>query len=176
MLTSQKVIDAINQQIGVEFSASLQYDAIASHFASESLPQMAKYFSKQATEERGHAHRFMKFVVDAGGRVVIPSIPAPQATFKTAKDAVKLSYDQERLVTKEINALADLAAKENDHITSNFLQWFIKEQIEEVSSMDQLLRVVERAGESGMLQVELYLLGYAGAGSNASSGEGDAAS
>src|SRR6266850_7940853 len=94
MLTSKKVINAINEQIGYEFSASLQYYAIASHFAAEALPQLSRHFFKQAEEEKGHALRFMKYVVDAGGRVVIPAIDAPKSSFKTPRDAVKLSLDQ----------------------------------------------------------------------------------
>jgi ferritin len=165
MLASPEILAAVNRQIGMEFAASLQYDAIGSHFAAESLPRLSRHFFKQATEERGHAHRFMKFVVDAGGRVEIPAIPAPIARFQFAKDAVKLSYDQELAVTKSINSIADLALKQNDHITGNFLQWFIKEQLEEVSSMDQLLKIVERAGEGGLLLVE-QSLGGGGSSSN----------
>ena len=156
MLTSKKVINAINEQIGYEFSASMQYYAIAAHFAAEALPQLSQHFFKQAEEEKGHALRFIKYVVDAGGRVVIPAIDAPKANFKTPRDAVKLSFDQEVQVTKQINALVGLARKEDDYITINFLQWFLTEQLEEVSSMDNLLKIVERAGDN-LLQADEYL-------------------
>ena len=85
MLTSQKVIDAINEQIGYEFTAELQYYAIAAHFAAEALPQLSQHFFRQAEEEKGHALRFIKYVVDAGGRVAIPAIDAPKSKFKTAR-------------------------------------------------------------------------------------------
>jgi ferritin len=156
MLTSQKVIDAINEQIGYEFSAELQYYAIAAHFAAEALPQLSQHFFQQAEEEKGHALRFIKYVVDAGGRVVIPAIDAPKSKFKTPKDAVKLSLDQEIHVTQQINALVNLATKQSDYITINFLQWFLTEQLEEVSSMDNLLKIVERAGND-LLQADEYL-------------------
>ena len=156
MLTKQKVIDAINEQIGYEFSASLQYYAIAAHFAAEALPQLSSHFFKQAEEEKGHALRFIKYVVDAGGRVAIPAIEAPRSTFKVAEEAVKLSLDQEVQVTKQINALVELARNENDYITINFLQWFLTEQLEEVSSMDNLLKIVQRAGDD-LLQADEYL-------------------
>lgn len=157
MLVSPKIIEAINDQIGMEFAASLQYDAIGAHFDFHSLPHLSGHFYKQATEERGHAHRFMKFVLDAGGQVAIPAIEAPVGDFKFAKDAVKLSLDQEIKVTEAINAIYDQALESGDHITSVFLQWFIKEQIEEVSTMSDLLKTVERAGEGGLLQVEQFL-------------------
>ena len=156
MLTSQKIINAINEQIGYEFSASLQYFAISAYFASEALPQLSQHFLKQAEEEKGHALRFMKYVVDAGGCVEIPDIEAPKSKFQNPEQAVKLSYDQDVHVTKQINALVDLARKENDHITVNFLQWFLTEQLEEVSSMDNLLKIVQRAGDN-VLQADEYL-------------------
>ena len=157
MLISKKMNAAINEQIGNEFSASLQYVAIASHFAAESLAELAAAFYAQATEERDHAMRFINYLVDAGGRVAIPNIPAPKATFKSVEEAVKLSLSQEGMVTKQINGLVELAIKESDHITQNILAWFVREQLEEVSSMDSLLKVVQRAGESNLIYVESYL-------------------
>ena len=156
MLTNQKVIDAINEQIGYEFSASLQYYAIAAYFASEALPQLSAHFFKQAEEEKNHALRFIKYVVDAGGYVVIPAIQAPEGKFKNPEAAVKLSFDQEVHVTNQINGLVELTRKENDYITANFLQWFLTEQLEEVSSMDNLLKIVQRAG-ANVLQADEYL-------------------
>ena len=156
MLTKQKVIDAINEQIGYEFSASMQYYAIAAHFASEALPQLSQHFFKQAEEEKDHALRFIKYVVDAGGRVVIPALEAPKAPFKNPEEAVQLSLDQEVKVTHQINALVELTRTEKDYITHNFLQWFLTEQLEEVSSMDNLLKIVQRAGDN-LLQADEYL-------------------
>src|SRR5438132_14001855 len=99
MLTSKKVLGAINEQIGYEFSASLQYFAIAAHFAADALPQLSQHFFQQAEEEKGHALRFIKYVVDAGGRVVIPAIDAPRSTFKTTEEAGNLYLDQKEQVT-----------------------------------------------------------------------------
>jgi ferritin len=156
MLTSEKVINAINEQIGYEFSASMQYFAIASYFAEEALSQFSGHFFKQAEEEKDHALRFMKYVVDAGGRVLLPALAAPRSNFKTAEEAIKLSLDQEIHVTQQINALVGLARAEDDYITINFLQWFLTEQLEEVSSMDSLLKIVQRAG-TDLLQADEYL-------------------
>ena len=157
MLISKKMNAAINEQIGYEFAASLQYVAIASHFAGEGLTCLADHFYKQANEERDHAMRFVNYINEAGGRVGIPAIKAPKSEFKTVEDAVKLSLDQEKEVTKKINDLVELAIKESDHISHNMLSWFVKEQLEEVSSMDNLLKVVQRAGEKNLLYVEEYV-------------------
>src|SRR6266478_281394 len=105
MLTSKKVVGAINKQIGNEFGASMQYIAIAAYFSSDALPQLAAHFFRQAAEENDHAMRFIKYVIDAGGEVVIPAIEAPQPNFHNAEEAIQLSLDQEIEVTHQINAL-----------------------------------------------------------------------
>jgi ferritin len=162
MLISKKMNAAVNEQIGNEFGASLQYIAIASHFAGEGLGELAAHFFKQSEEERQHALRFVKYVLDAGGRVEIPAIPAPKSTFKGAVEPVKLSLEQEKTVTEQINGLVQLSIQESDYITQTFLSWFVTEQLEEVSGMDHLLKVVQRAGENNLLYVEAYLAGHHG--------------
>lgn len=157
MLISKELNAAINEQIGHEFGAMLQYVAIATYLEGEALPRLAAHFYRQAEEEKSHAMRLVHYVVEAGGQVAIPAIPAGKSGFTSAEEAVKLSLDQEVTVTNQINALADLAIKDNDHAARIMLDWFVTEQIEEVSSMDQLLRMIGRAGESGLLFVEQFL-------------------
>jgi len=162
MLISENLAKAFSQQVGNEFGASLQYVAIATHFDLEALPQLAVHFYKQAEEERDHAMRFVKYLVDADARVAIPAVPAPKGKFNSAEEAVKLSLDWELEVTRQINRIVEMAKKEDDYTTDTFLQWFVKEQLEEVSSMDQLLKVIQRAGEKNLLRVEEYLARKAG--------------
>lgn len=156
-LISKKVAAAINAQIGLEFLASLQYEAIAAWFKLEGLPRLKAHFSKQATEEREHAHRFIGYLLDAGMGLELPAIPAPKCKFKSAEEAAQLALDHELKVTDSIKKLLNLAEKENDHFTQNSLQWFINEQLEEVSSADELLQIISRAGDAGLLFVEHYL-------------------
>ncbi len=171
MLISQPLNDKINEQVGYEFAASIQYTAIAAHFDAESLPFLAQHFYQQAAEEHAHAMKFIKFLIDAGARVEIPTITKPVAKFAFAEDAVKLSLDQEIKVTDLINGLMDVALKENNHIAATFLQWFVTEQLEEVSSMDQLLKIMQRAGEANLLLIEQYLAGNKRAGASAGKAE-----
>lgn len=161
-LISKKVAAAINAQIGLEFLASLQYEAIAAWFKLEGLPRLQAHFSKQAEEERDHAHRFIKYLLDAGMGLELPDIPAPKCKFKSATEAVQLALDHELKVTDSIKELLTLAEKENDRFTQNSLQWFINEQLEEVSSMDELLQIVQRAGDGGLLFVEHFLASKTG--------------
>lgn len=172
MLISSDINSVLNAQIGHEFAASLQYVSIAAYFDCEGLPALSKHFYKQALEEREHAMRFVKYVVDADGRIEIPAIPAPKSRFSSAEEAVSLSLNWEKSVTTQINGIMDLAIKNNDHMTKNFLEWFVEEQLEEVSSMDTLLKMVRRAGENGLLFVENYLARgeHGGAGTTNSDG------
>ena len=169
MLISKGMNEAINRQICYEFSAMLQYVAIASHFVGESLHELAAHFYRQAEEERDHAMRFIKYLLDAGGRVEINDVPAPQNKFATAEEAVKLSLDQEKKVTEQINALVEAAIKEKDYITQNALTWFVNEQLEEVSSMENLLKIVQLAGPKNLLYVEDYLARHKAASPGATS-------
>ena len=156
MLISEEMNAALNEQIGREFGAALQYVSIAAYFDHENLPELAAHFYVQAEEERAHAMRFVHYVADADGFVEIPEVPAPKSKFASAEEAVKLSLDWEMTVTRQINSLVDLALQEHDHISKTFLDWFVTEQLEEVSSMDRLLSTVRRAGDN-LLFVEDYL-------------------
>jgi len=74
MLISENILAALNEQVGNEFSAFLQYTAIAAHFDRETLPLLAAHFYRQAEEEKQHAHKFIKFIVDTSGKLAIPAI------------------------------------------------------------------------------------------------------
>lgn len=157
MLISKRILGALNEQVGHEFSAMVQYVAIAAHFDSETLPLLSAHYFRQAEEEKVHAYKFIKFILDTGGRVAIPAIPAPKGTFDLAEEAVKLSLDQEKEVSAQISRLVHLAKEESDYTTETFLNWFVQEQLEEVSSAEDLLSIVQRAGEENLLRVEEYL-------------------
>ncbi len=157
MLASDQLLSAVNQQVGNEFGASLQYVSIASHFEAQALTGLARFFFRQADEERDHAMKFVRFVVDAEGQLEIPAIPAPKAQFSSAKEAVALALNWEQEVTKQIYNLVEIAKEDSNYIAIRFLDWFVNEQFEEVNTMSSLLQVVERAGEDGLLFVEEFL-------------------
>lgn len=157
MLASDKLIAAFNRQIGREFGASLQYVEIGAHFAGQALTELARFFFTQAEEEREHALRFVHFVIDVGGKVEIPSVPAPEADFDSAERAVELALDWEQEVTRQIYELVEIARKDSNYIALRFLDWFVTEQLEEVATMGGLLQVIRRAGEKDLLHVEEHL-------------------
>jgi ferritin len=158
MLISESLNEAMNAQIGSELGASNQYLMIASYFDREALPELATFFFRQSDEERMHALKFVRYILDAGGKVEIPAIDAAPTEIESADLAVKMALDWELEVTKQINNLMDMAIKERDHIAQEFLSWFVNEQLEEVSTMDALLAVIRRAGEGQLHFVEEYLV------------------
>ncbi len=156
MLISEKFNAAVNEQIGHELGNSAQYWAIASYFEGECLFGLAKIYFKQADEEREHALKFLRFVLEAGGDVAIPAVPAPRGEFRSAEEAASLALESEVRTTRQIYDLVELATSEKNHIATNFLQWFVAEQLEEVSSAETRLAVIRRAGPN-VLMVEAYL-------------------
>ncbi len=149
--------DALNAQIAYEFGASQQYVAIAVYYDAETLPGLAAHFYRQAVEERNHAMIMVQYLLDAGESVVTPAVAAPQTDFADPVSPVALALAQERRVTDQISALTALAREEKDFIAEQFLGWFLKEQLEEVSSMSSLLAVVERAAATNIQFAEEHL-------------------
>ena len=158
MLISHELASAFNQQIGHEFGASLQYLSIAGHFQRQQLTLLAKLFFEQAEEEKQHALKFVRYVLDTQGKLEIPAIPAPASTFASAEAAAQAALTWEQEVTGQIKRLMDLAVSQNDYLAQNFLQSFIDEQLEEVMKMDRLLSVIRRSGEKNLIMVEAYLV------------------
>ena len=102
------------------------------------------------------------FLVLPGPGPWTPESPAPPHTYKSSEAAAQAALDSELAVTKSINKIMDLAIEERDHATVAILQWFVTEQVEEIASADQFLRLVQRAGEKNILAVEDYLAETAG--------------
>ena len=150
-MSGSRFIAAVNEQIANELGASNQYVAIAVYFDSETLQQLAAHFYRQALEERNHAMMLVQYLLDSGEKVRIPAVAEPRNDFTDAAEPVALALGQERSVTEQIVRLAALAREENDLVGAQFMDWFLKEQREEVASMSALLAVVERAADNLLL-------------------------
>jgi ferritin len=155
-MPAESFVARLNEQIGHEFAAHQQYVAIAVHYDAETLPQLARFFYRQALEERDHAMMMVQYLMDADAEVVIPGVSAPQPSFGDIVAPVALALDQERRVTEQINGLAAVAREAGDYTSEQFMQWFIKEQVEEVATMSDLLRVVERSKDDPM-EIENFM-------------------
>jgi bacterioferritin B len=136
----------LQEQVHHEFTNSQQYIAIAVYFDGTDLRQLAKHFYAQAVEERNHAMMLVQYLLDRDARVEIPSVDGVRNAFDTPQDALALALDQERLVTEQVSRLAAVARDEGDYLGEQFVQWFLKEQVEEMALMTSLVRVADRAG------------------------------
>ncbi len=146
----------LQEQVRNEFNASQQYIAVAVWFDDEDLPQLARHFYKQATEERNHAMMIVQYLMDNDVKVTIPGVEDVRNDFAETRELVALALEQEREVTDEIVALAKAARTEEDYVGEQFMQWFLKEQVEEVSQMSTLLNVVDRSS-GNLFDVEAFL-------------------
>ncbi|OUZ11273.1 bacterioferritin [Aeromicrobium sp. PE09-221] len=138
-------VEKLQEQIGHEFAAHQQYVAIATYYDALTMPQMAALFYAQALEERDHAMMMVQYLLDADEQVVIPALDAPRMDFDDVVSPVELALAQEKRVTAQINELTRVAREASDFASDQFMQWFIKEQVEEVATMSDLLAVVTRS-------------------------------
>jgi ferritin len=153
-VASAAFVERLNEQIGHELGAHNQYVACAVYFDAETLPRLAAFFYSQALEERDHAMMMVRYLLDADAPARIPAVAAPRSDFADVVEPVALALEQERRVSAQINDLAALARRDDDLSSEQFMQWFIKEQVEEVATMGDLLRVVERARENPLMAEE----------------------
>ena len=147
---------ALNDQIANEFAASMQYIGAAVHYDAETLPRLASFFYRQAQEERGHAMMMIQYLLDVGEPVHVPDIAAQESRFDDDVAPVRMALEQEKRVGDEIYKLFELARETRDYRAEQFMQWFVKEQVEEVALMSDLLNVVERSRDN-LLLVEDFI-------------------
>jgi bacterioferritin B len=156
-VASERFVDALNAQIGREFAAAHQYVAIGAHYAAETFPQLSAFFYRQADEEREHAMKMVNYLLDRDAQVDFGAIAEPRARFADHVEPISVALDQERRVTVQINELFQIARETRDHQSEQFLHWFLEEQVEEESSISDLLAVAERTRQIPML-LEDYLV------------------
>jgi len=158
-MLSPKLQDALNEQMKNEFFSAYLYVAIAGYFQSEDLSGFASWMRVQALEEMTHAEKFFNFICEAGGRTDLRAIDAPRNNFDSTLDAFEQSLAHEQFVTDSIDRLMDLAKAEGNHAAQIFLQWFVTEQLEELSNFGQIrkkLKLVEGDGR-GLLMLDQEL-------------------
>ena len=153
-MSDRTFVELLNEQIAHEFAAHQQYVAIAVYYDAETLPRLAGFYYRQAVEERNHAMMIIQYLLDADHPVEIPAVEGPKNGFSDIVAPVSLALAQERRVTEQINALAGRARAEGDYQGEQFMQWFVKEQVEEVSTAGDLLKIVERARDNPLLAEE----------------------
>ncbi len=148
-------VDLLNEQVGYEFAAAQQYVTNAVFYDVRTLPRLAAFFYAQALEERNHALMMVQYLVDSDATPVIPGVVAPVSDFADLVAPVVIALEQEKRVTGQISALTGVAREEGDYQSEGFMQWFLKEQTEEVT-MSDLLAVAQRNADNPE-NIEEYL-------------------
>lgn len=155
-MAADRFVEQLNEQVGNEFAAHQQYVANAVFYDARTLPRLAAFFYAQALEERNHALMMIRYLLDSGATPAIPGIAAPAGGFEDVVGPVVVALEQEKRVTEQISALTAVAREEGDYQSEGFMQWFLKEQTEEVSTMSDLLAVARRNADDPE-NIEEYL-------------------
>lgn len=158
-MISDRMQEAMNQQIVAETYSAYLYLSMAAYFESVNLEGFASWMKCQAQEELTHAMKFYHFIAERGGRIKLGAIDGPPTEWASPLAAFEDAYNHERKVTEMINNLVNIAIEEKDHASNAFLQWFVTEQVEEEASADGVVQQLKLAGDRGggmfMLNKEL---------------------
>ncbi len=150
-MLSQKMEEALNDQMNWEIFSAHIYLSMSSYFAQEGLGGFSKWMYAQYQEEMFHAMKFFDYINEAGGHAKLGTIDAPPHSWGSALEAFEESLAHEKGVTARINDLADLAVEEKNHAVGIFLQWFIAEQVEEEDSVGDIVGKLKLVGDGGGL-------------------------
>jgi ferritin len=158
MRISSALNAAFNEQIGKELTSSNLYLNIGAYFDDRALRKLSEFFFKQAEEERQHALKFIHYLGDVDGKVTVPAVPATRSEFHSAEEALQVSYEAELDITASIHNLVDTAISDKDYAAQEFLRWFVTEQVEEIRTVEDMLKVAKLSGERNVIMVEAYLV------------------
>ena len=138
-MISRKMEEALNEQLNAELYSAYLYLSMEAYFESINLPGFANWMRAQTQEELMHAMKIYDFVNERGSRVILQSIAQPPTEWESPLAVFEATYKHEQKVTGLINNLVNLAVEEKDHATNSFLQWFVKEQVEEEDNVSTVL-------------------------------------
>jgi len=154
-MLSKELEAALNEQVALEAYASYSYLAMGSWMENEGFEGTAKFLYAQSDEERMHMLKLFHYINEVGGFAISPSVNAPTIEFGSFQEVFERVLAQEKKVTAAINTLMDIANKQADHTTANFLQWYVAEQREEEAQFNSILAKLKIIGKDGS---GLYLI------------------
>lgn len=147
-MITEKVQKALNEQVNAEFYSSFFYLSMAAYFDETNMRGFANWFRVQAQEEYEHAMKIFNFILQKGGKVKLTTIDGPKTTWDSILEVFNETLEHEQKVTAMINNLVEVAMKDKDYATNNFLQWFVTEQVEEEASVEELIFQIEMVGDN----------------------------
>jgi ferritin len=152
---SEEIENLLNEQIKVEAHSSAVYLAMSSWCNRNGFDGSAGYFLKQSGEEREHMLKLFNYINDLGGRALSPEITNIPQDYDSFRSVFEIALEQEIYVTQQFNRMADSCLKAKDFMTFQFIQWFLKEQIEEEFIARRALELFEVIGEEGVGRFEI---------------------
>jgi ferritin len=168
-MVHQNIEKALNEQIKKEEDSSRLYLAMASWCEKKGYHGAANFLYRQSDEERMHMLKLVHYLNDRGGYSVLHDVKQPPNEFSSLKHLFQAVLKHEEYITASINKVYETCLKEKDYTTGNFIQWYINEQIEEESTMNEILAKMELAGEDkvGLFHIDKELNGMSAAKSSA---------
>lgn len=146
MKISSRMRKGLNEQVGLESSASNSYLAMASWCEVTGYQGGAAYFYAQSAEERDHMLRVVRYLNEVGQGAAIPAIKAPVQSYRSLEAVLKAALKGEQAVTRAIHGLVDIAQRDKDHSTYAFLEWFVNEQVQEETKFENMLQKFDLLG------------------------------
>ncbi len=140
-----KIQNAINEQINKEIYSAYLYLSMAAYFQNNWLSGFSNWMKIQNQEEMSHAIKFYDYLSERGAKIELKQIDAPKIDFKSTLNVLEETLEHEKIVTQSINELYELALNEKDYAFQSFLKWFIDEQVEEESSVTEIIDQIKLA-------------------------------
>jgi len=158
-MISEKMQAAFLDQINKEFYSEYLYLSMKAYFMNLNLLGFANWMDVQVQEERAHGMGMYDYVVERGGCVTLEAIEKPESTWASPLDCFKAVLAHEEFVTSRINALMDVAEEEKDRAALIFLNWYLKEQVEEEANVGGVIAQLELIGDdkSGLFALDKEL-------------------
>ncbi len=148
-MIKESIQETLNKQINEELFSSYLYLAMSAYFEAMDLPGMGNWMRIQAQEELLHVGKLYTYICDRDGRVTLAPIPGPPTEWSSALDAFQAAYEHECKISRLVGNMVELAKKEGDHSTDNFLQWFVSEQVEEEATAKSIVGQLKLIGDNG---------------------------
>lgn len=147
-MLKQSVEKALNNQLNAELYAWYLYLSMANYSESKNFTGFAHWLKLQAKEEMEHAMKFYEYINRVSGNVELMAIKEPPKEWKSFINVFEDVLKHEKFVTESIHKIVDLSVSEKDHATTNFLQWFIEEQVEEEENATYVLEKIKLIGDN----------------------------
>ncbi len=147
-MLSEKITKGLNDQLNKEIFSFYLYLSMAAYLENSGYTGMANWMKLQSQEEHLHAIKFYDYILQARGKVLLDTIPKPKTEWTSPMNVFEEALEHELFITESVNKLAGLANSENDYATLNFVNWFVTEQVEEVSTVTSIIDNFKMIGDN----------------------------